>query len=192
MLILDCAFGKGSNADFEQKVAHRKNCYIAVTIRTSLAEQSAIHWSSLQVASALRRVTRLDETGERGGKPRVTAETDKRILVVLDRTVRPNWSTSTCNRLGVSCARRRLISRHKSWCESDPAFRAKATEIVGLYLDPPDGALMLVVDEKPSIQCAGAGLSQAPNGRALGHSRDWEAWRFGFPSWPISRSLAPP
>jgi hypothetical protein len=32
------------------------------------------------------------------------------------------------------------------------AFAAKAAEIVGLYLDPPDKALVLVVDEKPHIQ----------------------------------------
>jgi hypothetical protein len=39
----------------------------------------------------------------------------------------------------------------RSWCESnDPAFAAKAAEIVGLYLDPPDGALVLAVDEKPA------------------------------------------
>ena len=52
---------------------------------------------------------------------------------------------------------------------------------------------MLVVDEKPSIQALERAYLKLPNGRALiGHSRDWEAWRFGFPSWPISRSLAPP
>lgn len=45
------------------------------------------------------------------------------------------------------------LAARKSWCESnDPAFAAKAAEIIGLYLDPPDGALVLAVDEKPSIQ----------------------------------------
>jgi len=29
---------------------------------------------------------------------------------------------------------------------------AKAAEIVGLYMAPPDGAIVLAVDEKPSIQ----------------------------------------
>lgn len=45
------------------------------------------------------------------------------------------------------------LSARKSWCESnDPDFAAKAAEIVGLYLNPPQNALVLPVDEKPSIQ----------------------------------------
>jgi len=34
----------------------------------------------------------------------------------------------------------------------DPEFEAKLLDIVGLYLNPPDNALVLCVDEKPSIQ----------------------------------------
>jgi transposase len=34
----------------------------------------------------------------------------------------------------------------------DPDFEAKLLDIVGLYLNPPDNALVLCVDEKPSIQ----------------------------------------
>ena len=45
------------------------------------------------------------------------------------------------------------LDGRKSWCEShDPDFVAKTAEIIGLYLDPPDGALVLAVDEKPHIQ----------------------------------------
>jgi transposase len=45
------------------------------------------------------------------------------------------------------------LRRHRSWCVStDPQFAAKAADIIGLYLDPPDNALVLSVDEKPSIQ----------------------------------------
>lgn len=35
---------------------------------------------------------------------------------------------------------------------SDPDFEAKLLDIVGLYLNPPDNALVLCVDEKPGIQ----------------------------------------
>jgi hypothetical protein len=31
-------------------------------------------------------------------------------------------------------------------------FTAKAGDIVGLYLDPPENAIVLCVDEKPNIQ----------------------------------------
>ena len=45
------------------------------------------------------------------------------------------------------------LQRSRSWCVStDPQFAAKAADIVGLYLAPPQKALVLSVDEKPSIQ----------------------------------------
>ena len=34
----------------------------------------------------------------------------------------------------------------------DPAFVAKLTDVVGLYLNPPDQAVVLCVDEKSQIQ----------------------------------------
>ena len=45
------------------------------------------------------------------------------------------------------------LARCRSWCVStDPEFTKKAADIVGLYLDPPNTALVLSVDEKPTIQ----------------------------------------
>ncbi len=45
------------------------------------------------------------------------------------------------------------LQRRRSWCIStDPEFAAKAADVVGLYLHPPAKALILSVDEKPSIQ----------------------------------------
>lgn len=45
------------------------------------------------------------------------------------------------------------LQRQRSWCVStDPDFTAKAADIIGLYLNPPLNALVLSVDEKPSIQ----------------------------------------
>jgi len=45
------------------------------------------------------------------------------------------------------------LRRQRSWCVStDPEFVAKAADIVGLYLNPPENALVLSIDEKPSIQ----------------------------------------
>ena len=45
------------------------------------------------------------------------------------------------------------LHRLRSWCVStDKEFAAKAADIVGLYLNPPVNALVLSVDEKPSIQ----------------------------------------
>ena len=45
------------------------------------------------------------------------------------------------------------LQRQRSWCVStDKEFAAKAADIVGLYLDPPQNAIVISVDEKPSIQ----------------------------------------
>src|SRR5262245_38041701 len=70
------------------------------------------------------------------------------------------------------------LSARKSWCESnDPAFAAKAAEVVGLYIDPPAKAIVLCVDEKPSIQALerAQGYLKLPNGRALtGQSHDYK------------------
>jgi len=45
------------------------------------------------------------------------------------------------------------LQRYRSWCVStDPEFAAKAADVIGLYLSPPANALVLSVDEKPSIQ----------------------------------------
>jgi len=66
----------------------------------------------------------------------------------------------------------------KSWCESDDAeFTTKAADVVGLYLAPPEDAIVLCVDEKPSIQALerAQGYLKLPNGRALsGHSHDYK------------------
>jgi transposase len=40
------------------------------------------------------------------------------------------------------------LRRRRSWCVStDPQFAAKAADIIGLYLNPPENALVLSVDE---------------------------------------------
>ncbi len=45
------------------------------------------------------------------------------------------------------------LHRKRSWCVStDPEFAKKAADIIGLYLNPPINALVLSVDEKPSMQ----------------------------------------
>ena len=66
----------------------------------------------------------------------------------------------------------------KSWCESDdPEFVAKAADIVGLYINPPEGALVISFDEKPTIQALerAQGYLRFPDGRTLsGRSHDYK------------------
>ena len=70
------------------------------------------------------------------------------------------------------------LAGRKSWCESnDPQFVAKAADVVGLYVAPPENAIVICVDEKPSIQALerAQGYLKLANGRTLtGHSHDYK------------------
>jgi transposase len=103
----------------------------------------------------------------RSGKPRTYGEaTDRRILARLDRPPPAGfarWSAPLLAReLGdVSDqyvwrflrAQRIDLAGRKSWClSSDPEFAAKAADIVGLYLAPPDQAVVLAVDEIQALE----------------------------------------
>jgi len=70
------------------------------------------------------------------------------------------------------------LQRRRSWCIStDPQFTAKAADVVGLYLNPPENALVLSVDEKPHIQALerAQGYLKLPNGRAVtGFSHEYK------------------
>ncbi len=62
------------------------------------------------------------------------------------------------------------LARRRSWCVStDPEFAPKAADIVGLYLNSPENALVISVDEKPHIQALerAQGYWKLPHGRAL-------------------------
>jgi transposase len=62
------------------------------------------------------------------------------------------------------------LQRQRSWCVStDPEFAAKAADIIGLYLSPPENAVVISVDEKPSIQALErkTGYVQTNNGEIM-------------------------
>jgi len=45
------------------------------------------------------------------------------------------------------------LQRSRSWCVStDPEFATKAADVIGLYLNPPQRAIVFSIDEKPTIQ----------------------------------------
>jgi transposase len=128
----------------------------------------------------------------RSGTPPVYgAATDERIRKVLDRPPPKGfarWSgpliAKALGDVDVQYVWRSLreqkidLGGRKSWCESnDPDFASKAADVVGLYMAPPEKAIVLCVDEKPSIQALerAQGYLKLPNGRALtGHSHDYK------------------
>lgn len=62
------------------------------------------------------------------------------------------------------------LQRQRSWCVStDKEFAVKAADIVGLYLNPPEKALVISVDEKPRIQALErkTGYVETDNGKIV-------------------------
>ena len=131
----------------------------------------------------------------RSGKPRTYgAEADRRILARLDRPPPAGFARWTAPLLARELgdvsdqhiwrflrAQRIDLAGRKSWCLSnDLEFAAKAAAIVGLYLDPPDHAIVLAVDEKPASQALerAQGYLKLPNGRSL-HGQAHEYKRRG-------------
>jgi transposase len=102
----------------------------------------------------------------RSGKPvRYDTAFRNRVLALLEETPPPGMShwdgPAVAEKLDASVhavwrvLRREgiYLQRRRSWCVStDKEFAPKAADVVGLYLNPPLNAVVLSVDEKPSIQ----------------------------------------
>ena len=107
----------------------------------------------------------VDEPG-RGRKRIYDAETRHRIAATAcsepPASVGTHWSVRTLSKhlgVGVSVVHRVLSAesikphRFRYWkSSSDPEFEPKMLAVIGLYLNPPENAVVLSVDEKTSIQ----------------------------------------
>jgi len=146
--------------------------------------------SQWRVRFARDRLAGLRDKPRPGSKPIYTEATGRRILAQLNEPPPAGYARWTAPLLSEALAdvsdqyiwrflraQKIDLSGRKSWCESpDPAFAAKAAEIVALYLDPPDKAVVLAVDEKPSIQALERkqGYLKLANGRSLaGHGHTY-------------------
>ena len=126
-----------------------------------------------------------------GKPPEYDETTERRILAQLDQPPPDGYTTWTgglvAKALGDVPALHvwRTLRKHgihlqrrRSWCLStDPQFAQKAADIVGLYLDPPENAVVVSVDEKPAIQALerSQGWLRLPNGKALrGHTHEYK------------------
>ncbi|MFA4965483.1 MAG: IS630 family transposase [Thermoleophilia bacterium] len=147
-IVLLAADGVGTNA-------------IAAQLRVSPATVSK--W---RLRFARQGLEGLRDAPRSGAPGRYSIETERRILAKLDEPVPEGETTWTARLLARALGdvsedhvwrifRRHGIhlQRRRSWCLStDPEFAAKAADIVGLYLAPPEKALVICVDEKPQIQ----------------------------------------
>lgn len=128
------------------------------------------------------RLAGLQDDVRSGKPPKYDASTEERILEALDEAPPKGYATWTgpllAQKLGISehhvwrvlRKHRIALARRRSWCIStDPEFAAKTAAIIGLYLDPPEKAVVICVDEKPAIQALERlqGWLRLPNGKAL-------------------------
>lgn len=129
------------------------------------------------------RMAGLSDAARTGKPAKYDQTTDKRVLALLDETPPKGYSQWNGNRVAEQLGDVskdqvwRILRRHdvclqrrRSWCIStDPEFGPKAADVVGLYLNPPQDALILSVDEKPSIQALerAQGYLRLPDGKAV-------------------------
>jgi len=145
-------------------------------------------WRSRFIQSCMAGLEDLKRTG----KPKeYSAATEKKILKLLDTKPPEGYSSWNGNLIAEHLGNvsadfvwRVLkkydiqLQRKHSWCIStDPEFAAKSADIIGLYLDPPENAVVICVDEKPAIQALerAQGWLKLPNGKAItGYNHEYK------------------
>ena len=135
---------------------------LGVATALGVSRQTVALWRGRFAASRLEGLV----DAPRSGAPRRIDDEAVERLVTLTLEEAPrqatHWSTrAMAQRSGMSQSAVSRIWRafglrpHRTQTfklSSDPAFIEKVRDVVGLYLAPPDRALVLCVDEKPQIQ----------------------------------------
>jgi transposase len=171
-----------------QALAQRARIVLACAApgATNLGVAKALGVSRPTVATWRRRFAahRLEGLVDapRPGAPRTIGDVAVERLIALTLEEMPahatHWSTrAMAKRAGMSQTAVSRIWRafglrpHRTETfklSSDPAFVEKVRDVVGLYLAPPDRALVLCVDEKPQIQPAQQAPAPSPKGPRSG------------------------
>ena len=135
---------------------------IAVAAALEVSDETVGKWRSRFLEQRLDGLS--DEP--RSGRPRAVTDEDVERVITLTLESTPkdatHWSTRSMARSsGLSHTtvsriwRAFALQPHRTETfklSADPCFIEKVRDIVGLYLDPPDRALVLCVDEKSQIQ----------------------------------------
>ena len=173
----------------EQRLAQRGRIVLAAAAGTPTQHIARLYRvrpatvSKWRTRFAARGLAGLHDSPRPGPARRYDAEVERRVLAALDQKPpagRAGWTAKLLARALGDVPRHQIwrilhshgiqLQRRRSWCIStDPEFAPKAADIVGLYLNPPEGAVVLSVDEKPHIQVLERvqGYLKLPNGRAV-------------------------
>ncbi len=135
----------------------------AIAEELGVWRQNVARWRGRFVERGLAGIEK--DAPRPGRKPQISA---KRVQQIVRRTTREkpdeatHWSTrSMAQAAGISEASvRRIWKKHglkphlmrTFKLSNDPLFAEKVEDIVGLYLNPPEHALVLSVDEKSQVQ----------------------------------------
>ena len=165
--------------------------YAAVCAALAVTDRFIARWKQRYVQGGVLALADAPRIGRQSHRVRPAVEA--RILHLTQHTRPPNplthWtSPRMATRVGVSPStvqrvwQRAGLQPHRLEhyvASTDPAFEAKAADVIGLYLDPPEHAVVLCVDEKTAIQALDRldpVLPLSP-GRAEGHG--FEYYRHG-------------
>jgi transposase len=160
----------------------------AIAEEVELSRAMVVQWRK---RFAQLRLEGLQDMPRRGTAPRYGEDTERRILTQLENPPPAGYSSWSGKLLAQALGdvsshhvwrvlRRRgiYLQRRRSWCVStDPEFTQKAADIVALYMDPPENAIVISVDEKPAIQALerAQGWLRLPNGHSLrGFSHEYK------------------
>lgn len=165
-----------------QRQARRRSVPVRVALRSRIILLAAEGLQNVQIAAELNISVRmaalwrkrflslgikglLKDAPRPGRTPSILASTVAQVIRKTTQTTPPHathWSTRTMAReVGISEASVRRIWRAHGLkphrvesfkISRDPEFAAKLEDVVGLYLNPPEHALVLSVDEKSQIQ----------------------------------------
>jgi len=134
----------------------------AIADRVGVSRQSVCNWRKRYLQQGLAGLH--DEL--RPGRPRSVLDEEVALLVRKTLETKPQDGTHWTIRTAAKDTELSCTTVHRIWrafglqphrqrhfkLSTDPFFVEKVRDIVGLYLDPPDKAMVLCVDEKSQIQ----------------------------------------
>jgi transposase len=159
----------------------------AIMKRTGKSKPCVWRWQERYIEEGVDGLLR-DKTRPPGTKP-LSAAMKRKVLAKTGSEMPPNathWSVrSMATAVGISHSsvqriwaeaglKPHLVRRFK--ISNDPQFEEKVTDVVGLYMNPPDRALVLCVDEKSQIQALDRTQPGLPlkKGRAATMTHDYK------------------